>query len=145
MEGRRRCSLAVVRGSIALELARLVLVRGPTSRKKLVKDVKLSVASLGKSLIGTGLILEGGQLADERVGRPVRLLDVAPSSAEAGVAVTGVGVSLGRPADCRQALELAGSGSRAAAAVLDSAGKRLGKLIAAAANPAMDTTVVFGR
>lgn len=77
----------------ALELARLVLVRGPISRGELAKEMKLSVASLtrlGKPLLDSGLLVEGEQVADGAVGRPVRLLDVRIGSAHfLGVKVTG--------------------------------------------------------
>lgn len=77
----------------ALELARLVLVRGPISRGDLAHEMKLSVASLtrlGKPLLDSGLLLEGDQLADGSVGRPVRLLDVNSGRAHfVGVKVTG--------------------------------------------------------
>lgn len=77
----------------ALELARLVLVRGPISRGELAQEMKLSVASLtrlGKPLLDSGLLLEGDQLADGSVGRPVRLLDVNSGSAHfVGVKVAG--------------------------------------------------------
>ena len=77
----------------ALELARLVLVRGPVSRGELAKELKLSVASLtrlGKPLIDAGLLVEGELLTDGTVGRPVRLLDVRSDSAWfVGVKVAG--------------------------------------------------------
>lgn len=77
----------------ALELARLVLVRGPISRGELAKELKLSVASLtrlGKPLIDSGWLIEGELLADGTVGRPVRLLDVRNDSAWfVGVKVAG--------------------------------------------------------
>lgn len=77
----------------ALELARLVLVRGPVSRGELAQEMKLSVASLtrlGKPLLDAGILVEGEQVADGTVGRPVRLLDVRSGSAHfVGVKVTG--------------------------------------------------------
>jgi predicted NBD/HSP70 family sugar kinase len=77
----------------ALELARLVLVRGPISRGELAKELKLSVASLtrlGKPLLDAGLLVEGALVADGTVGRPVRLLDVRNDSAWfVGVKVAG--------------------------------------------------------
>ncbi|MEO8219248.1 MAG: ROK family transcriptional regulator [Specibacter sp.] len=77
----------------ALELARLVLVRGPISRGELAQELKLSVASLtrlSKPLLDAGLLVEGELVADGTVGRPVRLLDVRGDSAHfVGVKVTG--------------------------------------------------------
>lgn len=77
----------------ALELARLVLVRGPISRGDLAQELKLSVASLtrlSKPLLDAGLLIEGELVADGTVGRPVRLLDVRGDSAHfVGVKVTG--------------------------------------------------------
>ncbi|MFQ4150025.1 ROK family transcriptional regulator [Arthrobacter sp. LAPM80] len=77
----------------ALELARLVLVRGPLSRGELAKELRLSVASLtrlSKPLLDSGLLVEGELLADGSVGRPVRLLDVRSDSARfVGVKVAG--------------------------------------------------------
>lgn len=77
----------------ALELARLVLVRGPVSRGDLAQEMRLSVASLtrlGKPLLDAGILVEGEQVADGTVGRPVRLLDVRTGSAYfVGVKVAG--------------------------------------------------------
>ncbi|POH57578.1 ROK family transcriptional regulator [Arthrobacter glacialis] len=77
----------------ALELARLVLVRGPISRGDLARELKLSVASLtrlSKPLLDAGLLVEGALVADGTVGRPVRLLDVRSDCAHfVGVKVTG--------------------------------------------------------
>ncbi|MHA7268322.1 ROK family protein [Arthrobacter sp. HLT1-20] len=77
----------------ALELARLVLVRGPISRGELAQELKLSVASLtrlSKPLLDSGLLVEGELVADGTVGRPVRLLDVRSDCAHfVGVKVTG--------------------------------------------------------
>lgn len=77
----------------ALELARLVLVRGPISRGDLARELKLSVASLtrlSKPLLDAGLLMEGELVADGTVGRPVRLLDVRSDRAYfVGVKVTG--------------------------------------------------------
>lgn len=77
----------------ALELARLVLVRGPISRGELAREMKLSIASLtrlGKPLLDSGLLIEGPLVADGTVGRPVRLLDVPNNAAWfVGVKVTG--------------------------------------------------------
>jgi len=77
----------------ALELARLVLVRGPISRGDLARELKLSVASLtrlSKPLLDSGLLIEGELLADGTVGRPVRLLEVRSGCAHfVGVKVAG--------------------------------------------------------
>ncbi|WP_104086680.1 ROK family transcriptional regulator [Arthrobacter sp. GMC3] len=77
----------------ALELARLVLVRGPISRGDLARELKLSVASLtrlSKPLLDSGLLIEGELLVDGTVGRPVRLLDVRADSAHfVGVKIAG--------------------------------------------------------
>lgn len=77
----------------ALDLARLVLVRGPISRGDLAQALRLSVASLtrlSKPLLDAGVLIEGELVAGGTVGRPVRLLDVREDSAHfMGVKVTG--------------------------------------------------------
>lgn len=89
--GQRRNPAALA--DSALDLARLVLVRGPVSRGELAQEMRLSVASLtrlGKPLLDAGVLVEGELVADGTVGRPVRLLDVRSDSAHfVGVKVAG--------------------------------------------------------
>lgn len=77
----------------ALELAQLVLDKGPVSRAELAKELKLSVASLtrlSKPLLDRGLLVEGELISKGTVGRPMRLLDVRAESAYfVGLKVTG--------------------------------------------------------
>lgn len=89
--GQRRNPAALA--DSALELARLVLVRGPVSRAELAQEMSLSIASLtrlGKPLLDAGILVEGELVADGTVGRPVRLLDVRSGGAHfVGVKVAG--------------------------------------------------------
>lgn len=64
--------------SVALE----VLLNGPLSRSEIARRLDLSPGSLTRlsaPLIETGLLVETGELAEGRTGRPSRPLDVVPS------------------------------------------------------------------
>ncbi|MBU1588506.1 MAG: ROK family transcriptional regulator [Actinobacteria bacterium] len=60
-----------------------VLIHGPISRSEIARRLDLSAGSLTRlstPLIDAGLLVEVGERADGRAGRPSRLLDVVPSS-----------------------------------------------------------------
>lgn len=63
----------------ARELARQILIHGPVSRAELARRLGLSPASLSrltKTLTDAGFVVEGDELGDRALGRPVRPLDV---------------------------------------------------------------------
>ncbi len=65
--------------AVALE----VLIHGPLSRSEVARRLDLSPGSLTRlstPLLETGLLIETGEHADGRVGRPSQLLDVVPAS-----------------------------------------------------------------
>ncbi len=65
--------------AVALE----VLIHGPLSRSDVARRLDLSPGSLTRlstPLLDSGLLVETGEQADGRVGRPSRLLDVVPHS-----------------------------------------------------------------
>ncbi|OJX52571.1 ROK family transcriptional regulator [Devosia sp. 66-22] len=65
--------------AVALE----VLIHGPLSRSEVARRLDLSSASLTRlanPLLESGLLVEAGEQADGRVGRPQQLLDIVPES-----------------------------------------------------------------
>lgn len=65
--------------AVALE----VLIHGPLSRSDVARRLNLSAGSLTRlanPLLESGLLVEVGEQADGRVGRPSRLLDIVPGS-----------------------------------------------------------------
>src|SRR5688500_13279765 len=65
--------------AVALE----VLIHGPLSRSEVARRLDLSSASLTRlanPLLKSGLLVEAGEQADGRVGRPQQLLDIVPGS-----------------------------------------------------------------
>lgn len=65
--------------AVALE----VLLHGPLSRSEVARRLDLSPGSLTRlsaPLLGSGLLMEVGEQADGKVGRPSQLLDVVPAS-----------------------------------------------------------------
>ena len=65
--------------AVALE----VLIHGPLSRSEVARRLGLSSASLTRlanPLLESGLLVEAGEQADGRVGRPQQLLDIVPGS-----------------------------------------------------------------
>lgn len=65
--------------AVALE----VLIHGPLSRSEVARRLDLSSASLTRlanPLLESGLLVEAGEQADGRVGRPQQLLDIVPGS-----------------------------------------------------------------
>ncbi|PSL37393.1 putative NBD/HSP70 family sugar kinase [Labedella gwakjiensis] len=63
----------------ARELAREILIHGPVSRAELGRRLDLSPASLTrltKTLTDVGFVVEGEEVGDRSLGRPVRPLDV---------------------------------------------------------------------
>jgi len=65
--------------AVALE----VLIHGPLSRSEVARRLDLSSASLTRlanPLLDSGLLVEAGEQADGRVGRPQQLLDIVPDS-----------------------------------------------------------------
>lgn len=65
--------------AVALE----VLIHGPLSRSEVARRLDLSPGSLTRlstPLLESGLLVEAGEQADGRVGRPSQLLDVVPAS-----------------------------------------------------------------
>lgn len=65
--------------AVALE----VLIHGPLSRSEVARRLGLSSASLTRlatPLLESGLLVEAGEQADGRVGRPQQLLDIVPES-----------------------------------------------------------------
>lgn len=65
--------------AVALE----VLLNGPISRSEIARRLDLSAGSLTRlstPLLDAGLLVEVGERADGRAGRPSRLLDVVPAS-----------------------------------------------------------------
>lgn len=70
-------------GGASLAVALEVLIHGPISRSEIARRLDLSAGSLTRlstPLIDAGLLVEVGERADGRAGRPSRLLDVVPSS-----------------------------------------------------------------
>ena len=70
-------------GGASLAVALEVLIHGPISRAEIARRLDLSAGSLTRlstPLIDSGLLVEVGERADGRAGRPSRLLDVVPSS-----------------------------------------------------------------
>lgn len=70
-------------GGASLAVALEVLIHGPISRAEIARRLDLSAGSLTRlstPLIDAGLLVEVGERADGRAGRPSRLLDVVPSS-----------------------------------------------------------------
>lgn len=70
-------------GGASLAVALEVLIHGPISRSDIARRLDLSAGSLTRlstPLIDDGLLVEVGERADGRAGRPSRLLDVVPSS-----------------------------------------------------------------
>lgn len=76
-----------------LEVARAILIHGPSSRGELSQRLKLSAASLtrlSKPLLDAGIVGESDLVLDGSVGRPVRLLDIRQeSSFFVGIKITG--------------------------------------------------------
>jgi predicted NBD/HSP70 family sugar kinase len=65
--------------AVALE----VLIHGPLSRSEVARRLDLSPGSLTRlanPLLESGLLVEAGEQADGKVGRPQQLLDVVPAS-----------------------------------------------------------------
>lgn len=65
--------------AVALE----VLIHGPLSRSEVARRLDLSPGSLTRlanPLLDSGLLVEAGEQADGRVGRPQQLLDIVPGS-----------------------------------------------------------------
>jgi predicted NBD/HSP70 family sugar kinase len=65
--------------AVALE----VLLHGPMSRSEVARRLDLSPGSLTRlanPLLESGLLVEAGEHADGRVGRPSQLLDIVPAS-----------------------------------------------------------------
>ena len=65
--------------AVALE----VLIHGPLSRSEVARRLDLSPGSLTRlatPLLQSGLLVEAGEQADGRVGRPQQLLDIVPGS-----------------------------------------------------------------
>ncbi len=65
--------------AVALE----VLIHGPLSRAEVARRLELSAGSLTRlatPLLETGLLVEAGEQADGKVGRPSQLLDIVPGS-----------------------------------------------------------------
>lgn len=70
-------------GGASLAVALEVLIHGPISRTEIARRLELSAGSLTRlstPLIEAGLLVEVGERADGRAGRPSRLLDVVPGS-----------------------------------------------------------------
>ncbi|RYE09561.1 MAG: ROK family transcriptional regulator [Hyphomicrobiales bacterium] len=65
--------------AVALE----VLIHGPLSRSEVARRLELSPGSLTRlanPLLESGLLVEAGEQADGKVGRPQQLLDIVPGS-----------------------------------------------------------------
>ena len=81
-----------------------VLLGGPISRSEIARRLGLSAGSLTRltgTLLDAGLLVEVGERADGRAGRPSRLLDVVPASRSfLGLKLTGEAV-LGAATDLR--------------------------------------------
>jgi len=70
-------------GGASLAVALEVLIHGPISRSDIARRLDLSAGSitrLSTPLTESGLLVEVGERADGRAGRPSRLLDVVPES-----------------------------------------------------------------
>lgn len=107
--------------AVALE----VLLNGPISRSEIARRLDLSAGSLTRlstPLIDAGLLVEVGERADGRAGRPSRLLDVVPGSrCFLGLKLTG-DIVLGAATDLRATVLATGSTrlhSREPAAVVE--------------------------
>ena len=70
-------------GGASLAVALEVLIHGPISRSDIARRLGLSPGSLTRlstPLTESGLLVEVGERADGRAGRPSRLLDIVPES-----------------------------------------------------------------
>ena len=70
-------------GGASLAVALEVLINGPISRSDIARRLELSAGSLTRlstPLIDAGLLVEVGERADGRAGRPSRLIDIVPDS-----------------------------------------------------------------
>ncbi|MFJ6417308.1 ROK family protein [Paeniglutamicibacter sp. NPDC091659] len=76
-----------------LEVARAILIHGPSSRGELSQRLKLSPASLtrlSKPLLDAGIVRESDLILDGSVGRPTRLLDIRQEARFfVGIKITG--------------------------------------------------------
>ncbi|GAA1495993.1 ROK family protein [Paeniglutamicibacter kerguelensis] len=76
-----------------LEVARAILIHGPSSRGELSQRLKLSPASLtrlSKPLLDAGIVRESDLILDGSVGRPIRLLDIRQEARFfVGIKITG--------------------------------------------------------
>lgn len=86
------------------ELAREVLVHGPISRTELSRRLGLSPASLtrlSRAFLESGILVEGPEVSDGAVGRPVKPLDVRVEARRfVGIKLTGE-AALGVSTDLR--------------------------------------------
>ncbi|WP_254455837.1 ROK family transcriptional regulator [Paeniglutamicibacter quisquiliarum] len=76
-----------------LEVARAILIHGPSSRGELSQRLNLSAASLtrlSKPLLDAGIVSESELVLNGSVGRPVRLLDIRQEATFfVGIKITG--------------------------------------------------------
>jgi predicted NBD/HSP70 family sugar kinase len=90
----------------ARDLAREVLVHGPISRTELSRRLGLSPASLtrlSRTFLDSGILVEGPEVSDGAVGRPVKPLDVRVDARRfVGIKLTGE-AALGVSTDLRAA------------------------------------------
>ena len=103
------------------DLAREVLVHGPISRTELSRRLGLSPASLtrlSKTFLDSGILVEGPEVSDGAVGRPVKPLDVKVDARRfVGIKLTGED-ALGVSTDLR-ATQTGSASSRLASTSLD--------------------------
>ena len=122
----------------ARELAREVLVHGPISRTELSRRLGLSPASLtrlSRTFLDSGILVEGPEVSDGAVGRPVKPLDVRVDARRfVGIKLTGE-AALGVSTDLR-ADQTGSASSDLASTTLDGVLDAIERVVEALGGPA---------
>lgn len=122
----------------ARDLAREVLVHGPISRTELSRRLGLSPASLtrlSRTFLDSGILVEGPEVSDGAVGRPVKPLDVRVDARRfVGIKLTGE-AALGVSTDLRAA-QTGSASSDLASTTLDGVLDAIERVVDALGGPA---------
>ncbi|ACZ23054.1 transcriptional regulator/sugar kinase [Sanguibacter keddieii DSM 10542] len=122
----------------ARDLAREVLVHGPISRTELSRRLGLSPASLtrlSRTFLDSGILVEGPEVSDGAVGRPVKPLDVRVDARRfVGIKLTGE-AALGVSTDLR-ADQTGSASSDLASTTLDGVLDAIERVVGALGGPA---------
>lgn len=122
----------------ARDLAREVLVHGPISRTELSRRLGLSPASLtrlSRTFLDSGILVEGPEVSDGAVGRPVKPLDVRVDARRfVGIKLTGE-AALGVSTDLR-ADQTGSASSDLASTTLDAVLDAIERVVEALGGPA---------